>query len=77
MQGKKRELHAELYFLFNRYSALRAGDWKLVDGRELYKIDEDRIEKHNLADDHPERFEAMKKRWQQLHAEIGGKKKRK
>ena len=77
MQGKKRELHTELYFVFNRYSALRAGDWKLVDGKELYKIDEDRIEKHNLADDHPERFEAMKTRWQQLHTEFGGNKNRK
>ena len=77
MTGEKRELHEELYFAFNKYSALRAGDWKLVDGTELYKIDEDRIEQHNLAMEHPERFKAMKKRWQQLNAEFGGKKKRK
>ncbi|MEM9369323.1 MAG: arylsulfatase [Planctomycetota bacterium] len=77
MRGQTRHLHEELYFQFSKYSALRAGAWKLVDGTELYNIEEDRIEMHNLADDYPERFQAMNKRWEQLNTEFGGKKKKK
>ena len=76
MHGKKRELHEELYFHFSKYSALRVGDWKIVDGKELYNISEDRIEEHDIANENPERLKAMKKRWQKLHADFGGKKKK-
>ncbi len=75
--GKQRAPHEELFFLFgpNTNRALRQGKWKLVshDRRpwELYDVDQDRTELHDLAAKYPERVEAMTARWEALCAEMG------
>ena len=47
--------------------AIRDGDWKLVGSRngpwELYRIDRDRTELNDLTGKEPQRFAAMKKKW--------------
>ncbi len=65
-------------------TAIRVGPWKLVfnvgnenpkdppliDGPSLYNLDDDAKELNNLADQHPERVEAMLTRAKQLLTEI-------
>jgi arylsulfatase len=49
-------------------AAIRAGEWKLVrigapDAWELYNIDHDRTELNNLAEQQPQRVQAMAAQW--------------
>jgi len=73
-QEQPREDHAELFYYFNpQKTALLQGEWKLVDSKELYDFPTDRIESNDLSAKHPERFERMKARWQELAQEYGVK----
>ncbi|WNJ19667.1 arylsulfatase [Pontibacter sp. G13] len=64
-----REGHESIFFEHFWSSALRMDKWKLValpDGVwELYDLDADRTEQHNLIDQFPEVAEKMKARWQE------------
>jgi len=55
--------------------AIRAGDWKLVGLRdepwELYHIAEDRTELNDLARQRPEKFAALRARWDDWADEVG------
>jgi arylsulfatase len=57
-----------LYWQFGRAKAVRAGRWKLVSlgnsGWELYDLEKDRTELHNLASQHPERVAQMTALWE-------------
>ncbi len=68
--GEIREPHPDLYFQFATNRAIRQGKWKLVSHRrarwELYDLEADGTELHDLASQHPERVEAMAKRWREL-----------
>lgn len=49
-----------------RNCLVRRGHWKLVDGRELYDLQADPAEQHNVAADHPQRvaeFRAAYEKW--------------
>tara|TARA_B110000908_G_scaffold167350_1_gene220142 strand:- start:649 stop:2154 length:1506 start_codon:yes stop_codon:yes gene_type:complete len=64
--GKPSDNSRPLYWSYGG-SALRIGDWKLVGHRktmELYNLSEDPTELNNLANQHPDRVEAMTKQWQ-------------
>lgn len=67
-QDEEREPHEELYFQFGENRALRKGPWKIVSHRkgkwELYNIDEDGTEMHDLADQKPELVQNLATRWQ-------------
>jgi arylsulfatase len=57
-----------LFFEHENNAAVRAGDWKLVraghDGAwELYKINEDRVEMHNVAADHADMVKDLAAQW--------------
>lgn len=79
--GKKREGHEDLYFEFNRYKALRVGKWKIswqYGPWELYDIEADRTEMHNLAKQMPEKVESMAKRYSHWRKNLeAGRKQRK
>ncbi len=66
-RGETRAPHEQLYFHFGTDRALRKGPWKLVSAKlgkwELYDIDEDRTELHDLSDRMPERVAAMQAEW--------------
>ena len=67
LRGEEREPHESLYFHFGTDRALRQGPWKLVSAKlgrwELYHLDNDRTELNDLANQHPERVEAMAREW--------------
>ena len=71
-QGRKRELHAEIYWEHEGNKAIRKGDWKLVsrypDRWELYNLKEDRTELHDLADSKPAQVKELSGLWQQWAA---------
>lgn len=66
-RGESREPHDALYFRFGQCRALRQGQWKLVSFYgsqwELYNMEEDRFEQHDLAPRYPRRVEGLAARW--------------
>jgi arylsulfatase len=73
-RGETRAPHEQLYFHFGNDRALRMGPWKLVSAKlgkwELYNLDEDRTELHDLAAQEPERVAAMKAVWFKTAKEV-------
>ncbi len=70
LQGKQRPPHDTLYFHFGTDRALRQGPWKLVSAKlgkwELYNMDRDRTELHDLSSAQPERVKTMAAEWFRL-----------
>ncbi len=62
-EGRQRAHPAPIFWEHEGNRAVRLGNWKLVanDRRpwELYNVEEDRTEHHNLADSQPERVKEM------------------
>ncbi|HKJ69017.1 MAG TPA: arylsulfatase [bacterium] len=80
VHGKKREGHEVLFWEFggNRAVRVQQGKWKLVWDRtieewELYDIDTDRTEMHNLANNHPEQVRKMVSLYSQWADKVGVK----
>jgi arylsulfatase A-like enzyme len=67
----------QLFFEHEGNCAIREGRWKLVrkypNDWELYDLDVDRTELHDLSADQPERVSAMAERWQQWADRCGVK----
>ncbi len=63
LRGETRKPHDAIYWEHEGNRAVRRGKWKLVSkfpgGWELYDLDADRTELHNLASDHPELVREM------------------
>ncbi|MBO0811794.1 MAG: arylsulfatase [Microlunatus sp.] len=66
-----------LYFEHEGNCAIREGNWKLVRKYgldwELYDLEQDRTELHDLSDQQPDRTAAMAARWQQWADRCGVK----
>ena len=67
--GKPIERKAPIFFEHEGNRAVRDGKWKLVARGEkgawqLYDMDADRSETHDLAASDPQRVETMAKQWQ-------------
>ncbi len=67
--------HERLFWRAGSRSAIRDGDWKAVrNGRsaaapwELYRLDEDLAESHNLASTHPTKLQELRTAWQTINA---------
>jgi arylsulfatase len=66
----------ELFFHHEGNRAIRWQNWKLVSAREdhdvweLFDLETDRSEQHNLASQHPEIVTRLAGRWQQLDSEF-------
>jgi arylsulfatase len=64
-----------LYWEHEGNRAIRDMDWKLVglgnEPWELYHITEDRTELNNLAEEHPETFARLKRKWNHWADEVG------
>jgi len=62
-QGKQRQGHDVLYWEHEGNRAVRQGKWKLVSAYprnwELYDLEADRTELHNLAAEHPDKVREM------------------
>ena len=75
--GKSIKRENPLFFQYANGSALRHGDYKLVRRHfrrpwELYKVANDRVEKHNIAGKMPEMVESMDKEWQAMFKNMTG-----
>ena len=66
-RGEERDGHDALYWQFDDCRAVREGKWKLVEGGdrpwELYDMEADRTELHNLAEKHSDRVQSMARQW--------------
>ncbi len=70
--------HASLYWRFGPQKAVRRGNWKLVDWRDmaekkssgwqLYDLSRDLGEQHDLAAAQPELVAELSKEWEQWNA---------
>jgi arylsulfatase len=73
-RGETRAPHEELYFHFGTDRALRQGPWKLVSAKrgrwELYNLDDDRTETHDLSAQHPDRVSAMAAEWFRMAEDV-------
>lgn len=62
--------HPGLWWLHNGNRAIQRGDWKLVASKnqpwELYNLNQDRAEQHNLAAEMPDKVVKLSAAWQQL-----------
>lgn len=69
-RGREREGHAELCFEhFNERAMIDRSGWKIVKGAgrnatwELYDLNSDRTEMHDLAEQYPEKVAEFEKRY--------------
>ncbi|WP_186767821.1 arylsulfatase [Blastopirellula retiformator] len=73
LAGKTRQGHDFLYYHFATNRAIQKGKWKLVTHRasqwELYDIENDGTELHNVADQHPEVVAELSALWQKTATE--------
>ena len=71
-RGDRGVNHDFLFFDHEGNRALRVGDWKIVSAKEkegqweLYNLGKDRSEMKNLAEQEPQRVQAMGSRWTEL-----------
>ncbi|MBW3539088.1 MAG: arylsulfatase [Planctomycetes bacterium] len=66
--------HDALWWLHEGNRAIRVGQWKLVSARsdpwELYDLDTDRTETNNLAAEHPEKVQKLRRQWNKRFIEF-------
>jgi arylsulfatase A-like enzyme len=64
-----------IYWEHEGNRAVRLGKWKLVSkypgGWELYDMEHDRTEMHNLASEHPEKVDELKSLWERWAKRAG------
>jgi arylsulfatase A-like enzyme len=74
-QGKQREGHATICWEHEGNSAIRQSKWKLVsaypDWWELYDMEADRTEMHNLADRYPDKVKELTALYQAWAKRVG------
>jgi len=68
-QGQVRQPHDNLYWHWSTNRAIRHGDWKLAWDKhakawELYDLQADRTEAHDLATEYPELVASLIKKWE-------------
>lgn len=72
--GQTRQPHEFLYFQFATNRAIRKGQWKLVTHRasqwELYNIEKDGTELHDLAAQHPEIVSELSQLWHETATKV-------
>jgi len=74
--GRQRQGHDALFWQFGKGKAVRTGKWKLVRyGNapwELYDLEADRTELHNLAEQRPQKVKQMAAMWESWLAQCKG-----
>jgi arylsulfatase A-like enzyme len=73
---QRQEQHTALFWEHIGYKAVRQGNWKLVSGGEsweLYDLESDRTELHDLTPEFPERVEEMIRMWEEWAVRVNVK----
>ena len=77
LRGEEREGHDALYWQFDNCRAVRRGKWKAVrvagSAWELYDMERDRTELHNLAEERPELVRELAEAWERWAKRCGAK----
>jgi arylsulfatase A-like enzyme len=78
LRGGSWETPRSLFWQFNRWRAVRSGDWKLVQGEgngawALYNLAEDRTELNDRASEEPERVREMVAAWAVWAERVGAR----
>lgn len=75
-EGRHREGHDWLFWQFGKARAARQGKWKLVRfgnaDWQLYDLEADRTELHDIAREHPDRVERMVHAWERWRERCKG-----
>jgi arylsulfatase len=74
-EGRTRPAHEALFWEHEGNRAVRQGNWKLVavhgGAWELYDLEADRTEQHDLAGKHPDRVKDLAAKYQQWADRVG------
>jgi len=74
LTGRKTDMpHQTLYWRYGNQSAIRSGDWKLVNtpgGVELYNLKEDIREKNNVADRNPDKVKELAEQYEKWNSQL-------
>jgi hypothetical protein len=57
---KQQGLNRNLFWQYGKQTAVRSGNWKLVNGTELYNLQNDISESNNVSAQHPEVVKQLK-----------------
>jgi arylsulfatase A-like enzyme len=66
--GEKPE--RDIFWKRAKQSAIRSGDWKLVNGTKLYNLKDDIQESHDLSSEYPQQAEKLRKRFEQIDSQF-------
>lgn len=63
-------LERDIYWKSGTQSAIRNGDWKLMNGVQLYNLKDDIGEKYDLSSKYPEKVEEFQKRFKEIDSQV-------
>lgn len=67
---KNKSTPRDIYWRYNKQSAIRSGKWKLVNGIELYDLEKDISEKLNLASTYPEIVKTLQQKFEAIDNKV-------
>lgn len=74
LRGRAPSPHEAMYWHTDQQKAMREGPWKLFQlgdqAPQLYRLDQDAGEEHDLAAQYPDRVAAMQARWEAWRADV-------
>jgi len=74
LAGEPMHARPPIHLLFSSDRGLRDGPWKIVSFRsgpwELYNLEQDRTERHDLAEAHPDIVDRLSQVWHAMAAEV-------
>ena len=65
-----KNLNRSIFWKYGNQTALRRGDWKLMDGKVLYNLREDRNETNDLSASHPRLVRKLKKEYESVERSV-------
>ena len=67
---KNKKLSRPIFWKYGQQTALRHGDWKLVDGTKLFNLREDQNETNDLAAKHPDLVQKLRNAYEGIEKKV-------